>query len=63
MCSMEKSKRNYEMYLEDILLSMSRIAEYIDGYDFVRFKQDYKTVECCNPEFFWNYWQGVEKTA
>ena len=48
---MEKFKRNYEMYLEDILLSMSRIAEYIDGYDFVKFKQDYKTVDAVIRNF------------
>ena len=42
---MEKSKRNYTMYLEDILLSMSRIAEYIEKYDFIQFKRDYKTVD------------------
>ena len=39
------------MYLEDILLSMSRIAEYIDGYDFVRFKRDYKTVDAVVRNF------------
>ena len=48
---MEKSKRNYIMYLEDILLAMSRIAEYIDGYDFVSFKKDYKTVDAVIRNF------------
>lgn len=33
------------MFLEDILLAMSRIGEYIEGYDFERFKKDYKTVD------------------
>ena len=26
-------------------MAMSRIAEYIDGYDFTTFKMDYKTVD------------------
>jgi uncharacterized protein with HEPN domain len=42
---MEKEKRSYLMFLEDIQLSMSRIAEYFQGYDFKRFKKDYKTVD------------------
>ena len=29
------------MFLDDILLTMNRIAEYIDGYDFEHFKKDY----------------------
>ena len=33
------------MFLEDIQLSMERISEYIEGYDFPRFKEDYKTVD------------------
>ncbi len=48
---MDKLKRDYVMYLEDILLSISRIAEYIDGYDFVRFKRDYKTVDAVIRNF------------
>jgi len=48
---MNKKDRNYLMYLEDILLAMSRIAEYIDGFDFVKFKQDYKTVDAVIRNF------------
>jgi len=33
------------MYLEDIVTSMSRIEEYIEGYTFIQFKKDYKTVD------------------
>ncbi len=31
---MKKKYRNYLMYLCDIQLSINRIIEYIDGYDF-----------------------------
>ena len=48
---MDKSKRSYFVYLEDILLAMSRIAEYIDGYDFIHFKRDYKTVDAVIRNF------------
>jgi len=30
---MKKENRTYTMYLEDILSGMSRIAEYIEGYN------------------------------
>lgn len=39
------------MYLDDIQLAMSRIAEYIDGLDFGRFKKDYKTVDAVIRNF------------
>lgn len=39
------------MYLEDILTAMNRIAEYIDGYSFIGFKQDYKTVDAVIRNF------------
>ncbi len=39
------------MYLADILLAMDRIAEYIDGYDFISFKRDYKTVDAVIRNF------------
>ena len=42
---MKKQERTYFHFLEDILLSIKRIQEYISGYDFKRFKQDYKTVD------------------
>lgn len=39
------------MYLEDIHLAMSRISEYIQGYTFIKFKQDYKTVDAVIRNF------------
>ncbi len=39
------------MFLEDIQLAMNRIAEYTDGYDFARFKKDYKTVDAVIRNF------------
>jgi len=39
------------MYLEDIQLAMIRIAEYIDGFAFVDFKRDYKTVDAVIRNF------------
>lgn len=39
------------MHLEDIQLAMSRIAEYLDGYKFLIFKQDYKTVDAVIQNF------------
>lgn len=33
------------MYLEDLLLAMTRIAEYIEGLSFDDFKRDYKTAD------------------
>ena len=39
------------MYLEDMQLAMSRIAEYVEGYDFKRFRKDYKTVDAVIRNF------------
>jgi len=39
------------MYLEDILVSMNRIFEYIEGYTFTKFKMDYKTVDAVIRNF------------
>jgi uncharacterized protein with HEPN domain len=39
------------MYLEDIHLAKERIAEYIEGYTFIKFKQDYKTVDAVIRNF------------
>jgi uncharacterized protein with HEPN domain len=39
------------MYLEDILLAMNRIAEYIEGMSFIKFKRDYKTVDAVIRNF------------
>ncbi|MBW8330814.1 MAG: DUF86 domain-containing protein [Prolixibacteraceae bacterium] len=48
---MKKENRSYRMYLEDILTAMNRIAEYIEGYSFGDFKQDYKTVDAVIRNF------------
>ncbi|MCX6352580.1 MAG: DUF86 domain-containing protein [Bacteroidetes bacterium] len=48
---MDKEQRSYKMFLEDIQLSMIRIAEYIEGYDFIKFKRDYKTVDAVIRNF------------
>jgi len=42
---LKKENRTYKLFLDDIQLAMSRIAEYIQGYDFERFRKDYKTVD------------------
>ena len=39
------------LYLEDMLLAMNRIAEYIAGLHFHGFKQDYKTVDAVIRNF------------
>ena len=39
------------MYLEDIQTAMARIAEYINGFTFIDFKRDYKTVDAVIRNF------------
>ena len=39
------------MYLDDILNSIIRISEYIEGYSFTDFKKDYKTVDAVIRNF------------
>lgn len=39
------------MYLEDIIIAMNRIAEYIEGYSFLEFKRDFKTVDAVIRNF------------
>jgi uncharacterized protein with HEPN domain len=39
------------MYLEDLLLAMNRIGEYISGLSFSGFKKDYKTVDAVIRNF------------
>lgn len=39
------------MFLEDIQIAMSRISEYIEGYNFESFKKDYKTVDAVIRNF------------
>lgn len=48
---MKKELRNHKMYLEDILLSISRIEEYTCTMSFVDFKRDYKTVDAVIRNF------------
>lgn len=48
---MKKEKRTYILYLDDIQIAMSRIAEYILGFSFVEFKRDYKTVDAVIRNF------------
>jgi uncharacterized protein with HEPN domain len=39
------------MYLEDMIVAMERIAEYIHGHDFESFQKDYKTVDAVIRNF------------
>lgn len=48
---MKKGSRADKLYLEDIQISMKRIAEYIKDYDFTRFKKDNKTVDAVIRNF------------
>lgn len=48
---MKKEERDYVHYLEDILLSMQRVQEYVKGLEFTSFKQDYKTVDAVIRNF------------
>ena len=48
---MKKEHRPYKMYLEDMNLAMERIAEYIADYTFIRFQEDYKTVDAVIRNF------------
>lgn len=41
---MKPSEGNPVLYLEDIILSMKRVQEYIYNLDFHRFQSDHKTV-------------------
>jgi len=48
---MTLTDRNYKIYLEDILTSMSRIFEYIGEKDFKEFKQNYMIVDAVVRNF------------
>lgn len=48
---MKPSDRDPILYLEDIILSMERVQEYITGLDFQHFKWDYKTVDAVIRNF------------
>lgn len=43
-------KRNYLLYLDDILKSIQKIETFTAGYDFECFKADDKTVSACVRE-------------
>jgi uncharacterized protein with HEPN domain len=46
-----KKDRSNKLFLDDIQTAMSRIAEYIEGYDFEHFKKNYKTVDAVIRNF------------
>ena len=48
---MKPNDRGPILYLEDIILSMERVQEYIAGLDFQHFKWDYKTVDAVIRNF------------
>lgn len=48
---MKKKERTYRLFLEDMLLAMNRVAEYIKGLSFIEFKRDYKTVDAVIRNF------------
>jgi uncharacterized protein with HEPN domain len=47
----KNGERNIQMYLVDIIVSISRISEYIDDLNFDEFKKDYKTVDAVIRNF------------
>jgi uncharacterized protein with HEPN domain len=44
-------KRKFSLYLDDILTSMLRITEYIEGKDYKAFKQSYMVVDAVVRNF------------
>lgn len=48
---MKSKDRKYSFYIEDILISMERIEEYITGLDFAIFKQNYMIVDAVVRNF------------
>lgn len=48
---MKPSERDFILYLEDIVLSMLRMQEYITDLDYQHFKWDYKTVDAVIRNF------------
>lgn len=48
---MKASNRYYRLYIEDIELSMTRILEYVEGMDLLKFKQSYITVDAVVRNF------------
>lgn len=48
---MKPNKRSSKHFLEDIQLSLKRIADYIENYDFQSFKEDSRTVDAVIRNF------------
>lgn len=48
---MKKNNRNYHIYLEDILISMKRIIEYIGDKDFEEFRGNNMVVDAVVRNF------------
>ncbi|MBE0673736.1 MAG: DUF86 domain-containing protein [Bacteroidales bacterium] len=48
---MKKEDRDYKLYVEDILLSIDRITEYISGFTYEDFRKDYRTVDAVIRNF------------
>lgn len=48
---MKPEDRKYGFYLEDILISMGRIQEYIGALEFIQFKQRYMIVDAVIRNF------------
>ena len=48
---MNQKDRQYQFYLDDILISMNRIAEYIGELEFIQFKQQYMIVDAVIRNF------------
>jgi len=48
---MMAKNRHFRLYIEDIELSMTRILEYVEGMDFLKFKQSYITVDAVVRNF------------
>lgn len=43
--------RDFEQRLDDIIESCDRVADYISGYDFAKFDDDYKTQDAVIRQF------------
>ena len=48
---MNPVERDPLLYLEDLVISMQRVLEYVTGLDFENFKKDYKTVDAVIRNF------------
>ncbi len=48
---MKPTDRKYTLYLEDMLISMERIGEYIGDLDFIHFKQNSMIVDAVIRNF------------